>query len=129
MIDLIFVVDDTSQWHRENIRQNSWHYSSLFQKPTFVRLKLLELLQKTKPYVLYNTKIPFNGQVLSDDRVSTMFTSTQVIKYGVISKEHLVEDLRHWTTLFVSGRMQKPVAMRCVTAKAIKLTKRKDFSD
>ena len=76
MIDLIFVVDDTSQWHRENIRQNSWHYSSLFQKPTFVRLKLLELLQKTKPYVLYNTKIPFNGQVLSDDRVSTMFTST-----------------------------------------------------
>lgn len=32
-----------------------------------------------------------------------------MIKYGVIAVEDLVHDLRTWSTLYVSGRMQKPV--------------------
>jgi hypothetical protein len=33
----------------------------------------------------------------------------QVIKYGVIEVQHLVKDLEDWSSLYIGGRMQKPV--------------------
>lgn len=33
----------------------------------------------------------------------------QKMKYGVISVHTLVDDLLHWRTMYVSGRMHKPV--------------------
>lgn len=33
----------------------------------------------------------------------------QLIKYGVISTDALCEDMMDWTTLYVAGRMHKPV--------------------
>ena len=33
------------------------------------------------------------------------------IKYGVISTAALLEDLNEWTTLYVSGRLHKPVRL------------------
>lgn len=44
---------------------------------------------------------------------------TRLIKYGVVSSSTLCQDLQNWTTLYLSGRMHKPVrncaAFPCVS--------------
>ena len=32
-----------------------------------------------------------------------------MIKYGVVSMHHLTRDLEEWETLYLAGRLQKPV--------------------
>lgn len=34
-----------------------------------------------------------------------------VVKYGVVSMEMIERDLRDWETLYLAGRMQKPVSL------------------
>uniref|UniRef100_H2YJ28 Phosphatidate cytidylyltransferase, mitochondrial n=1 Tax=Ciona savignyi TaxID=51511 RepID=H2YJ28_CIOSA len=44
--------------------------------------------------IYYNTGIQLEGRV---------------IKYGVVSEETIVKDLLHWNTLYLAGRLHKPV--------------------
>jgi len=91
MLDFIFAVDKPASWHRENIEANSGHYSSLrWLGPTY----LSRLQDSTGARVYYNTLVPCEGRL---------------IKYGVISVQSLVDDLLDWETLYVSGRLHKPV--------------------
>ena len=91
MIDLIFAVDEPVGWHRDNMQMNSQHYSSL----RWIGPKYISRLQDaTGARIYYNTLVPCEGRL---------------IKYGVISLQSLIDDLLDWETLYVSGRLHKPV--------------------
>lgn len=103
MLDFIFVVDDPVSWHRENIKWNKKHYSCLkFLGPNY--------LSRFQNY--YGAGVYFNTLIPVDDRL---------IKYGVISTDRLISDLLDWDSLYVSGRLHKPVRLVVVPKKS-KLT-------
>lgn len=90
MLDFIFAVDDPVTWHTMNLIENRKHYSLL----KYLGPKQISNIQND-----YGAGIYFNTLVPADDRV---------IKYGVISTDTLVDDLLHWKTLYVAGRLHKP---------------------
>lgn len=92
MIDLIIVVNDTLNWHQENLMMNNSHYSFL----KFFGPKAITKIQENfGANIYFNTLIPYKNETL--------------IKYGVINKNHFINDLLDWDHLYVSGRLQKPV--------------------
>ncbi|XP_028574738.1 phosphatidate cytidylyltransferase, mitochondrial isoform X5 [Podarcis muralis] len=90
MLDFVFAVDDSVTWHMMNLLKNRNHYSFL----KYFGPKPISNVQNYGAGIYYNTLVPCNGRV---------------IKYGVISTDVLIEDLLHWKTLYVAGRLQKPV--------------------
>ncbi|KAM8867786.1 phosphatidate cytidylyltransferase, mitochondrial [Synchiropus picturatus] len=93
MLDFVFAVDDPVTWHTMNLLQNRRHYSILkVLGPT----NISSIQCGHGAAVYYNTLVPVDGKI---------------IKYGVISTEALIDDLMHWKTLYVAGRLHKPVKM------------------
>lgn len=93
MLDFVFAVDDPVTWHTLNLLQNRQHYSIL----KFLGPKKISSIQNDHgASVYYNTLVPMDGRI---------------IKYGVVSTEALIDDLMHWKTLYVAGRLHKPVKM------------------
>ncbi|XP_074652103.1 phosphatidate cytidylyltransferase, mitochondrial-like [Tubulanus polymorphus] len=92
MLDFIFVVDDPVLWHKKNMTANASHYSSLMTRLGGANIAALQ--------DRYGAGIYFNTLVPCEERL---------IKYGVISTRRLITDLLDWDTLYVSGRMHKPV--------------------
>ncbi|KAI1234328.1 hypothetical protein IHE44_0003369 [Lamprotornis superbus] len=90
MLDFVFAVDDAVTWHMTNLSKNRSHYSFL----KFFGPKKISTIQRYGAGIYYNTLVPCNDRM---------------IKYGVISTDALIEDLLHWKTLYVAGRLQKPV--------------------
>lgn len=91
MIDLILCVDDTYEWHAENLKRNPSDYSFL----KYFGPKIISEYQDNAAGVYFNTLIPI------DDKCT--------IKYGVIQTHVLSDDLHHWSSLYIAGRLQKPV--------------------
>ncbi|KAM4654053.1 phosphatidate cytidylyltransferase, mitochondrial isoform 4-T10 [Amazona ochrocephala] len=90
MLDFVFAVDDAVTWHMMNLTKNRSHYSFL----KVLGPKQINSVQNYGAGIYYNTLVPCNGRI---------------IKYGVISTDTLIDDLLHWKTLYVAGRLQKPV--------------------
>ncbi|XP_053891813.1 phosphatidate cytidylyltransferase, mitochondrial isoform X3 [Malaclemys terrapin pileata] len=89
MLDFVFAVDDSVTWHMMNLLKNRSHYS-------FLKLfgpKQISNIQSCGAGIYYNTLVQCNGRM---------------IKYGIIGTDALIEDLFHWKTLYVAGRLQKP---------------------
>lgn len=59
MLDMVFVVKDPIEWHRENLKRNGCHYS-------FLRLggpTCIYKLQECSAGVYYNTLVQVDSQV------------------------------------------------------------------
>ncbi|XP_062501651.1 phosphatidate cytidylyltransferase, mitochondrial-like [Corticium candelabrum] len=93
MLDLVFSVHNSSLWHEENLKINQEHYSAL-QK--FGPRVVTQIQRNYGASVYYNSLVRHRGRL---------------IKYGVISVDDLIDDLNHWKTLYISGRLHKPVMM------------------
>ena len=94
MTDFIFGVDDAAAWHRENLARHPSHYSGLARAAGPDRVARLQ--DNTGARLYFNTLVPWGSGK---------------IKYGVATKAALLADLTHWQTLYLAGRLHKPVKL------------------
>ncbi|XP_047474281.1 phosphatidate cytidylyltransferase, mitochondrial-like isoform X2 [Penaeus chinensis] len=93
MMDFILAVKDPQEWHKANMVLNPKHYSALrYGGHHFVA----NVQENWGAKVYFNTLVP---------------THEGMIKYGVISQKSLVTDLLDWDTMYIAGRLHKPVLM------------------
>ncbi|THV74944.1 hypothetical protein D6D29_08804 [Aureobasidium pullulans] len=91
IIDFIFGVSHTEHWHSTNMRQNPHHYSFLKSLGSYTVSKVQDSIGAG---VYFNPYITVNGVM---------------IKYGVVNIDTICRDLSEWNTLYIAGRLQKPV--------------------
>lgn len=92
MLDFIFAVSHPVHWHSINIHQHKEHYSFISR---LFGSRIISILQeKVGGRVWFNVECEVHGRI---------------IKYGVVAVDHLVQDLMDWETLYLAGRMQKPI--------------------
>ncbi|ODQ63215.1 mitochondrial matrix Mmp37 [Nadsonia fulvescens var. elongata DSM 6958] len=90
-IDLIFGVNHAQHWHDLNIKQFPDHYSFL---SSFGSGVVTAVQNKMGAGVYFNPFVEINGVI---------------IKYGVVNVDTLLKDLADWDTLYLAGRLHKPV--------------------
>ncbi|KAK2465328.1 hypothetical protein APHAL10511_002682 [Amanita phalloides] len=91
MLDFIFAVTHASHFHSINMHQHPSHY------PLHARLfgsSYVSSIEDFEPGVWFNAYVPVNGVM---------------IKYGVTTVDNLCSDLLNWRTLYLAGRMHKPL--------------------
>ncbi|KAF3928549.1 hypothetical protein ABW21_db0207061 [Orbilia brochopaga] len=91
MIDLIFGVTYTQHWHSLNLTEHPDHYSFLGRLGSGVVARVQDDFGAG---VYFNTYVELNGMM---------------IKYGVVNLDTFCRDLADWETLYLAGRMHKPV--------------------
>jgi mitochondrial translocator assembly and maintenance protein 41 len=91
MIDMIYGVSYTQHWHSLNLHQHRDHYSGLGSLGSAV---VSSVQDSWGAGVYFNPYITVNGTL---------------IKYGVVNLDTLARDLHTWDTLYLAGRLQKPV--------------------
>lgn len=91
MIDFIFGVSYSQHWHDLNLHQHRDHYSGLGSLGSYV---VSQVQDQFGAGVYFNTHITVNRTL---------------IKYGVVNLDTLCTDLTQWNTLYLAGRLHKPV--------------------
>lgn len=91
MIDFIFGVTFTQHWHSLNLNQHRDHYSGLGSLGSGA---VSYVQDRMGAGVYFNTHVVVNGIL---------------IKYGVVNIDTLCRDLTEWDTLYLAGRLHKPV--------------------
>ncbi|KAJ5901809.1 Phosphatidate cytidylyltransferase [Penicillium taxi] len=91
MIDFIFGVSYSQHWHSLNLNQHRDHYSGLGSLGSYA---VSQVQDKFGAGVYFNTHVTVNGTL---------------VKYGVVNLDTLCQDLTQWNTLYLAGRLHKPV--------------------
>jgi translocator assembly and maintenance protein 41 len=91
MIDFIFGVSYTQHWHSLNLHQYRSHYSALASLGSGA---VSAVQDKWGAGVYFNPYVTINGTL---------------IKYGVVNLDTLCKDLSEWSSLYIAGRLHKPV--------------------
>ena len=91
MIDFIFGVSYSQHWHSINLQQHRDHYSSL---GSFGSSLVSRTQDDWGAGAYFNPYVTVNGTL---------------IKYGVVNLDTLYKDLSEWDSLYLAGRLQKPV--------------------
>jgi mitochondrial translocator assembly and maintenance protein 41 len=91
MIDFIFGVSYTQHWHSLNLQDHRDHYSALGSLGSYAVTKVQD---SWGAGVYFNPYVTVNGTL---------------VKYGVVNLDTLCRDLSEWDTLYLAGRLQKPV--------------------
>ncbi len=107
MVDFVFAVTSPKQWHAENIQRNPSHYAP------HIRLlgpdAVVAIADRVGVGVHFNTLVPWRG-VRDEDTTARLGPGRAThYKYGVVKLDTLCTDLTDWHSLFLAGRMQKPV--------------------
>lgn len=97
MLDVILAVDCPHAWHTANLRMNPSHYSIPLR---FLGAGATTVLQRS-----FGAGVYFNTLL-----------SPPAFKYGVIALADLHRDLSSWDTLYIAGRMHKPIRVLSSTA-------------
>lgn len=94
-IDMIHIVREPKRFHTSNLRQFAEHYS-------FLKMFGINSISKIGEY---GAGVYFNPYVSMRDHDE----QENMIKYGVISRKDALTDLSEWSSLYLAGRLQKPV--------------------
>eukprot|EP00475_Leptophrys_vorax_P045975 TRINITY_DN9720_c0_g1_i2.p1 TRINITY_DN9720_c0_g1~~TRINITY_DN9720_c0_g1_i2.p1 ORF type:complete len:200 (+),score=28.33 TRINITY_DN9720_c0_g1_i2:18-617(+) len=100
MVDLILAVDRPEEWHRDNLNRNPSDYSFVMRQ---MGHKAIAQVQEYAAGAYYNPYIPVSANPAHG------LPNPLMIKYGVISVRRLIDDLRNWSSLYMAGRMHKPI--------------------
>ncbi|KAF0852838.1 mitochondrial mitochondrial matrix protein Mmp37/Tam41 [Andalucia godoyi] len=105
MLDLILAVDDSHGFHTENLKANPNDY------PLSLRVAgasaITRIQEEFGAKVYFNTLVDVEPSLLAG--VDNLAVVPSKLKYGVVSVDHLKRDLMQWESLYVAGRMQKPI--------------------
>lgn len=91
MLDFVFAVTHPDHWHSINLAQHPNHY------PLHARVlgsSFVSKVEEISPGLWYNAYVEMEGVT---------------IKYGVTTVDNLCSDLLNWRTLYLAGRMHKPI--------------------
>ncbi|KAJ5184387.1 Mitochondrial matrix Mmp37 [Penicillium cf. griseofulvum] len=91
MIDFIFGVSYSQHWHDINLNQHRDHYSALGSTGSYM---VSQVQDRFGAGVYFHPYVTVNGTM---------------IKYGVVNLDTLSRDLTQWDTMYLAGRLQKPV--------------------
>jgi translocator assembly and maintenance protein 41 len=92
MLDIILVVKDAENFHRNNLQIHPHHYATWLRASGASTASWMQ-----RNFLLPDAKVLFH---VVDDPVP--------MKYGVVQEDDLFQDLTEWEYLYLAGRLHKP---------------------
>ena len=112
MVDIILATDNPYEWHTHNLQRHLDHYSLMARGgPHFVTWLQVNFGAKLYFHPFVDVELEVDGGANADNKhtQSSKERIKREIKYGVVSTDDLISDLRNWDYLYLAGRMHKPI--------------------